>query len=63
MSTCFIWVIVQHPLVVKRFEELRKKEDAVQPWPIGSQALSARSADISSWGQGLAATGSTVWIK
>ena len=41
MSTCFIWVIVQHPLVVKRFEELRKKEDAVQPWQLGSRALEA----------------------
>ena len=37
----FFWVIVQHPVVVKRFEELRKKEDPVQPWPIGSRALEA----------------------
>ena len=37
----FFWFIVQHPFVVERMRELRRKEAAVQKWEMGSPALEA----------------------
>lgn len=41
VSECwtFFWFIIQHPFVTERIRALRKKEAAVQKWPVESPAL------------------------